>query len=360
MPSPVSRDSDLQDIANFCNQYLPAESIFAIQCRLQRVLARATAALQLQIDEESRLALITMFSAEFDELRTQTYKFWDSTTEFQFLGANLFVLGWSFPYQSRSDVTVVGNTDALTSRRLILHDAMRASLRMIHKFCELGDSITGPEAVEDVAHTAPLQVYQPKVNFFTFYYAIVTLCSYLSHFPSPTPSDQDRALNHIRIAHKLLLKCANGDEKHEWARMAFNVDLIGQWYAAGRRLPPEAAIRSRMGASLFYDGMQKIAVLKAEKGGRSYMMDLTQPLPEHERRARKASLVTPESEGTRDLADSTITSETMSKDLGIQEGPLDQTGLWPGWGDAIWGWDFNMLDTANLDIDGDIEGTWQL
>ena len=89
-------------------------------------------------------------------------------------------------------------------------------------------------------------------------------------------------------------------------------------------------------ASLFYDAMQKIAVLKAEHGGRSYAADLTQPLPDREKdRDRKASMNADvdEEQGVGVAAAST---KVFPGQEGLKDG---ETGLWPGWDDSIWGWD---------------------
>ena len=340
---------------------MPLGSALATRSEIQQVCARSIANLQMQKDEDSCLALILMFSAELDNFRTRSSKSWTPATEFQFLGAKLFILGWSFPYQTQPDVFTMGNDKSLTSRKLILHEAMRISLRMLHIFCEWKSLAGHAQDLIDSDDPLPPQIYLPKVDFFTFYYAIATLYLFLSHFPSPTPSDTDLIYNQIRAAHTLLTRCSLKDEKHEWARMAFNVEMVGKWHASGRRLPPEAVIRNRMGASLFYDGMQKIAVLKAEKGGRSYGSDLTQPLPDREKqRWRKPSLtIEAIDHGGVDPAGTAGMTEPIPMALGMQEGPLDQTGLWPGWDESIWGWDLSMANSTQFEIDSTNTHVWQ-
>ena len=288
-----------------------------------------------------------MFGAELDEFRLDSSSNWDSTSEFHFLGAKLFLFGWSYPYHTQPEVVLVGKSQPPPTRRHILHEATRDIT---------SQSDSDPEG-------PPPQIHQPKVDFFTFYYAIATLYLFLSYFPNPTPSDRDLALNQIRSAHQLLTKCALNDERHEWARMAFNVDMIGKWYASGQRLPPEATIRNRMGASLFWTGMQQIPVLKAEKGGRSYLSDLTQPLPDRERqRSRKPSLGNDEDdkEGIDPAGTAAInsTTEPIPASLSMQGGPVDQTGLWPGWDDSIWSWDVSMLDTTQFAFDSADASAW--
>lgn len=355
--------SDLQDIDKCCHDYLPPRCIIAVRSQVQKIFARASAVLETQKEENSSLALILMFGAELDELRLTSSNNWDPTTEFQFLGAKLFLFGWSYPYHTQSEGLLAGQARPPTTRTMILHEAMRVSLRLLHTFKDITSQKSSPQPSSGT-ETLPPQIYQPKVDFFTFNYAIASLYLFLSHFPTPPQSDRDLVLNQIRTAHTLLTNCALNDEKHEWARMAFNVDMIGKWYSSGRRLPPEATIRNRMGASLFWTGMQQIAVLKAEKGGRSYLSDLAQPLPDLERqRGRRPSLVIHEddNEGVAPAgtAATTSTTEPIPATLGMQEGPVDQTGLWPGWDESIWAWDVSILDTTQFAFDPVDAGAWQ-
>lgn len=356
MPSLIDKESDLRDISRMCDEYLPPGSMLAVQSEIQKIFARSTAALQGQI-EESCLALILVFSGELDDYRARINKYWTPQMEMQYLGAKLFLFGWSFPFQNQP----YEMKQTPTSRKLILHEAMRISTRMIHTFCNLGSSRKSIQPSTDPDNSPPAQVHQPTVAFFELNYAVITLYLFLSHFPSPSTSDIDLAFNHIRNAHTLLTRCAGDNEKHQWARMAFNIDLLGKWHASGRQLPPEVAIKSRMGASLFYDGMQKIAVLKAEQGGRSYAADLTQPLPDREKhRGRKASMNvgTDEKEGV-DPAGAAAMKVSTVQPAGVQEGPEDQTGLWPGWDESIWGWDLGMLDPTQFDFDTAEMSAWQ-
>ena len=356
VPSLLDKESDLRVISRMCDEYLPPGSTLAVQTEVQKIFARSTAALQGQI-EESCLALILVFSGELDDYRFKMAKYWTQQTELQYLGAKLFLFGWSFPYQNQP----YGLTQTATARKLILHEAMRISIKVIHTFGELGSSRRSSQTSTEPDKTLPLQVFQPTVAFFELNYAVITLYLFLSYFPSPSPSDTDLAFNHIRNAHRLFTRCAGDNEKHQWARMAFNIDLLGKWHASGRQLPPEVAIKSRMGASLFYDAMQKIAVLKAEQGGRSYAADLTQPLPDREKeRGRKASMyVDTDEKESVDPAGAAAMKVYPVQTSGVQEGPDDQTGLWPGWDDSIWGWDLEMLDPIQFDFDSADMSIWQ-
>ena len=355
VPSLIDKESDLRDISRMCDKYLPPGSTLAVQSEVQKIFARSTVTLQGQT-EESCLALIHVFSGELDDYRSRINNYWTQQTEMQYLAAKLFLFGWSFPYQNQPYEL----KETPTSRKLILHEAMRISTKMIHTFCELGSSRKSSQPTTDPDNSPPAQVYQPTVAFFELNYAVITLYLFLAHFPSPSLSDTDLAFNHIRNAHTLLTRCAGDNEKHQWARMAFNIDALGKWHASGRQLPPEVAIKSRMGASLFYDARQKIAVLKAEQGGRCYTADLTQALPDRDKeRYRKGSMTlgADETEGV-DPAGAAAMKLSTVEPSGVQEGPEDQTGLWPGWDESIWGWDLGMLDPTQFDLDSADMSAW--
>ena len=354
VPSLIDKESDLRDISRMCDEYLPPGSTLGVQTEIQKIFARSTVALQGQT-EESCLALILVFSGELDDYRSRMNKYWTQQMEVQYLAANLFLFGWSFPYQNQPYEL----KETPTSRKLILHEAMRISTKMIHTFCELGNSRMPSQPSTDPDNSPPAQVYLPTVAFFELNYAVITLYLFLAHFPSPSLSDIDLALNHIRNAHTFLTRCA-GDNENLWARMAFNIDLLGKWHASGRQLPAGVSIKSRMGASLFYDARQKIAVLKAEQGGRSYAADLTQTLPDREKeRDRKASMNLGEDEtGGVNTAGAAVMNLPTVEPSGVQEGPEDQIGLWPGWDESIWGWDLGMLDPTQFDLDSANMSAW--
>ena len=129
---------------------------------------------------------------------------------------------------------------------------------------------------------------------------------------------------------------------------------------SGRRLPPEAQIKSRLGATLFYDGMLKIAVLKSERGGRSYASDLSQPpLHEGQNKYTEKHLET----GGHDEHGVQNTVNVSAAVVGqgtVDLEPLPQGQAVPQeWDDAFWGWDLAMLDAADWQLDWSGLETWQ-
>jgi len=300
-----------------------------------------------------------MASGEMENLKSTNSQIWSAETELQFLGAKLFLIGWSFQGQGQaqqSNLTApVVACQPLLSKKLILHEVLGTATRYIHAYSEIGMSkplqrsyqspnLAGPKSSLNDGN--PPQIYFPKHYFFTLYYAALSLYRFLESLPHSSISDQDLARNHIRLAHTVLSHCAINDVEGEWSRLAQNVELVGQFSNSGRRLPPEGQIKSRQGAGLFYDGMLKLAVLKAEKGVVSYSSDLLQHGP-----GDRVDV------GEEEISKLPEISQASSSSVAASG--QDQQCVPLEWDDAFWGWDLSMMDTNNLQLDWTALDQWQ-
>ena len=372
MPPALADEPTLRGIVKIASAFI-IQDHFRIQLEILRQYARLTQALQLQTDDSVRDSLVIMASDELETLRSTSVGKWTADTELQFLGAKLFLLGWSFqgqlqgiePSISASRTTPEPNV----TQKLILHEALTAATHYIHAFSEVGSlkmpmhpspgSKANTPRSNSTNDDTPPQIYFPKYYFFTLYYAALTLYRFLAALPTASILDQDLARNHIRLAHTVLTRCAIGTET-EWTRLAQNIEIVGQFMNSGRRLPPEAQVKSRLGASLFYDGMLKIAVLKSERGGRSWASDLSQPLP-HEGQNTNAEehLETGghDEHGVQNPVEFSAAAAGQGK---LDLGPVPQGQVAPQeWDDAFWGWDLAMLDAADWQLDWNGLETWQ-
>ncbi len=314
--------------------------------------------LQLQTDPTTRDSLVLMASSEIETLRSTSHSKWIPETELQFLGAKLFLYGWALKGQAQdSDLGILAPTAAsepLLCKKLILYETLRSATDYIHTFSEVGSlKIPGHRGPWNPNEELPPQIYFPKYYFYTVYYAALTLYHFLATLPQSSISDQELARNHIRLTHTVLSRCASHDAESEWPRLAQNIELIGQFINSGRRLPPEAQIKSRQGAGLFYDAMLKIAVLKAEMGGRSWASDLTQPNPHNDNGLRKEE---PPVKAPEMPQGPTIFSSATTA-LGVHD--PQQHYVPQEWDNAFWGWDLSMLDSAVLQQDWNGLEQWQ-
>jgi hypothetical protein len=320
------------------------------QVQILRKLARLMQSLQVQTDPALRDSLILMASGELETLRMTSHRKWIAETEMQFLGAKLFLYGWSLKGQAQELVpgvpASIATSEPLLSKKLILHEALRSAAGYIHAFSEAGSGKhPGNRRSRSPNEELPPQIYFPKYYFFTSYYAALTLYHFLATLPQSSISDQDLARNHIRLTHTILSRCASHDKESEWARLAQNLELIGQFTNSGRRLPPEAQIISRQGAGLFYDSIYKAALLKAERGGRSLSSELTQLKPRQgdELRQEEPSMRVP------GIPQGPTSFPAAANVPGVYE--AQQQYVPQEWNDAFWGWDLSMLDSAILQQD---------
>lgn len=372
VPPALADEPTLRGIVKMASESL-IQDHSRIQLEILRQYTRLTQALQLQKDDSVRDSLVMMTSGEFETLRSTRAGNWTAETELQFLGAKLFLLGWSFQGQVHDkwpSISALGKVpEPKITQKLILHEALTAATNYIHVFKELGSLETpmqsSPGSRANTQHPNPTnddtppQIYFPKYYFFTLYYAALTLYHVLAALPTTSILDQDLARNHIRLAHTVLTRCAIGAES-EWTRLAQNIEIVGQFMNSSRRLPPEAQIKSRLGATLFYDGMLKIAVLKSERGSRSYASDLSQP-PLHEGQNTNAKdQQEPGGHNGHDVQDA-VGSSTAAAGQGKVDPELFPQGHFipQALEDPAWGWDLAMLDVADWQLDWNGLETWQ-
>ena len=372
VPPHIGKQSDLQTISRLSYGFLATDPDFATQIEIQRMVANASVALQEQTDdtELSRIAAVRDWKFDFENLRYTFKGSWSTATEMQYLAAKLFTYGWCFPFQSEVHGVNKDPSQPLASLRQIMHEATETAISIIHIYKELPDTQN--------SHIPP-QVHYPKPYFFTLYYAAATLYLFLSSYRNPMEEDRVRCMNYIRDAHTLLTRCSLNNPKSQWARMAYNLELLGKWHASGRKMPPEAKIKSRMGASLFYDAMQKIAVLKAESGGRSYTSDLTKPLPDREVDRERTPGLTNDHDIVETDRDNSIATANLklhnnepannASSEGLVQYPANVNASWqfpsqlappqitldqndgflmPSLDDMAWNWDLNFMDPGDV------------
>ena len=340
---------------------LPEELEF--QLHLTCKLARIIQSLQVQIDDGLRDSVILASSNEFETIPCRRKR--TTNMELQCIGAKLMLFGWSFDLNPRKDVSIAGRSttaEPLLSKKLILYEAFGAAISYIHTFGEVRDSSATSNHYSTTTHPPP-QIYLPKAYFAGLYFAALTLYHFLSSLPQCSLSDQDIAKNHIRLAHTLLSRCGIGNSGFEWARLARNIEMIGEFVNAGRRLPPDAQIQSRWGAKLFYDSMYKLAILKAERGGRSFASDLSKgPIVEERSDGANPNRTIEEdrfAEGqTLNGSGNDVDQTSENLIMQSQERLDDPPQQWDE--NALWGWDLSSMDAADFQIDWTALEGWQL
>ena len=341
---PLADEVNLRNIVHLCSN-TSLERDASYQTEISIVLARYTRLLELDRTGDMRPSLIQVGCAALEDLRDTNGKRWTTSTELQFWGAKMFLYGWLFHNDGpASGVASKGGSstpEPIPAIRMALYEALNSAVRLIRLFHDVkGQNST----------LAPIpQVFLPRHYIYTVYFAALILYHFLTTLPSASAIDMNTARNHIGLCHTSLMQSANGDSTNDRSRLAQNIVSIGEFLKQGRRLPAEYRIESRLGASLFYDAMLKLAVLKAEKGIRAYAADLTQKVDDEkaqQRRVRNNAAIS----SSPPVADSTIA------DLQLEEPFVVDPQQWNADG---WGWDITMLDPMDPNFDWNALEDWQ-
>ena len=368
LPPSLASGSDLQEIAQLCREY-PCSMDFAAQIDIQRQLAKFCIALKECKEHGLRMSLIRLFGDELEITRNKFPGKWAVETDLQFLGAKMFLYGFSFRSRNRNhESSNSASAEINSSLSVLLYEAMGVAAKIIYTFSDL--KYQDDEGSHFETSKFPPQIFFPKHYIYTFCYACLVLYHFLEVNSQAPKSEQDLARNHIGFAYSTLVRCGT-DNNQEVGRLAQWLELMGKWNRSKRSVP---YVSSRLGASLFYESILKSATLKAEMGERSRAADISRPYDEEERNKEKAerdeaaakmqeTLMVPENrtpQGSLALPKNVNFDWLMPPEQPEQQG--QQQGLvgdyddqysWQGWEDQLQGWDLSLLNGVDPTIDVD-------
>jgi hypothetical protein len=343
LPPSLASGSDLREIAQLCRDY-PCYIDFAAQIDVQRHLAKFCVALKECKEHALRMSLIRLFSDELDATRNGYRGKWAVETELQFLGAKMFLYGFSFRSRNRnpevSDSTTASEMNS--SLHVLLYEAMGVAAKMIYTFSELKDQDDDGSHFE--TSKFPPQIFFPKHYIFSFCYACLVLYHFLEANTQAPKSEQDLARNHVGFAYSTLTRCGT-ENNIEVARLAQWLELMGKWNRSNRVVPH---VTSRLGASLFYESVLKSATLKAEMGSRSRAADVSRPFDEEQRKETSER-----EEAAPKLPKSQNMEWLIPPEQGQQQGlvgDINDQYSWQGWEDQLQGWDLSMLNGVGFTV----------
>ena len=363
LPPSFASGSDLRNISQLCRD-CPCSTDFETQTDINRQLAKFNVALKECREHVFRMSLIRLFGDELDTTRNKFPGKWAVETELQFLGAKMFLYSFSFRSRNHSLETSSSTTASELSSavHVLLYEVMGVAAKIIYLFSELlhrndEDSPGDP-------HKPPPQIFFPKHYIFTLCYACLVLYHFLEvEGANQVPQiEQDLALNHIGFVHAILVRCGV-ENNAEASRLADWLKLISKWNRSKRVAP---YVTSRLGASLFYEGILKSATLKAESGDRSRAADLTRSFDEDQRKdiAEDATTtVRPQTQETQPQSSEWLmplaTNDTQHQQQQQQQrlvGDSDELYSWQGWEDQLQGWDLSMLSGIDFSMGVDDAG----
>lgn len=336
LPPSLASGSDLRDIAQLCHDY-PYSLDFAAQIDIQRHLAKFCVALKECKEHTLRMSLIRLFSGELDDTCSEYRGKWAVETELQFLGAKMFLYGFSFRSRNRnpevSDSTTASEMNS--SLHVLLYEAMGVATKMIYIFSELKDQDDDGSHFETPKF--PPQIFFPKHYIFSFCYACLVLYHFLEVNTQVPKSEQDLARNHVGFAYSTLSRCGT-ENNVEVARLAQWLELMGKWNRSNRVVPH---VTSRLGAPLFYESVLKNATLKAEMGSRSRSADLSRPFDEEQRKETGERGETAPRQPKSQNREGLIPPEQQQQHGLV--GDINDQYSWQGWEDQLQGWDLSIL-----------------
>ena len=372
LPPSLTNGSDLQDIGQLCRDY-PCSVDFAAQIDIQRQLAKFCVVLKECKEHSLRMSLIRLFSNELETIRNMFLGKWAVETELHFLGAKLFLYGFSFRSRNHNhESSKSAAVETRSSLSVLLYEAMGVAAKIIYTFSDLKCQDNQGSHFE--TSKFPPQIFFPKHYIYTFCYACLVLYHFLEVNPQAPKSEQDLARNHIGFAYSTLVRCGN-DNNQEVGRLARWLELMGRWSRSKRSVPH---VTSRLGAPLFYESLLKSATLKAEMGKRSRAADISRPYDEEQHDREKAE----REEAAAKLQETCVEPEnrTPQGSLALREnvnlewlmppekqqhqglvGDFDDQYSWQGWEDQLQGWDLSMLNAVDFTIGMDQgEGVWMI
>ena len=351
LPPALASASDLQEIAQLCHDY-PCSMDFAAQIDIQRQLAKFCIALKECKEYGLRMSLIRLFSDELDTTRNKYSGKWAVETELHFLGAKMFLYGFSFRTRKRN-LETSNPAELSSSLHVLLYEAMGVAAKMVYTFSDV--KYQDNEESHFETSKFPPQVFFPKHYIFSFCYACLVLYHFLEVNVQAPKSEQDLARNHIGFAYSTLVRCGT-DNNEEVARLAQWLELMGKWNRSKRSVPH---VISRNGASLFYESILKSATLKAEMGQRSRAADVSRPYDEEQRNKEKVEreeaaaklLENLNMPHNHTLLENQSFEWLMPPDQRQQQGlvgDFDDQYSWQGWEDQLQGWDLSLLNAVDF------------
>ncbi|KAI9739307.1 MAG: hypothetical protein M1834_007520 [Cirrosporium novae-zelandiae] len=247
--------SDLNKIASLVRDpSIPNE--LAMQIEIQYSVARYTTILIDSQDLLIRNPLIQLFDQELDDLRHKFSDTWDKRAEYNLLAAklNLYTLA-CVREARRSDKTALqlnGNYFMEPTLQITRYSGLASAVRIIALFPEFLKESDLPS--NNSGKPQNLSCH-PKSFFRSLLFATFFLLTYFAFNSTVHESEKDLARNHIRLAYDSLVSCSI-DPLDESGRAAKVIEVLAG-HPSSNCKTVELKIRSRLGASIVYDGIRR-------------------------------------------------------------------------------------------------------
>ncbi|RSL65559.1 hypothetical protein CEP53_003629 [Fusarium sp. AF-6] len=239
LPPPIDSDLDFGSIHSFLRRQT-APPTFAMQVRVQLIVAKFTSLLNHDMGEGASSSFIRLLDTELDALRAEV-----SLEDEQMRAVELGILGAKMHLYA---LVITKDSNNSSSRQIMLRTARDVALRIIHI-----STLAMRNAPPDDQELIRKQRCLPKNHYRCLAFATIFLLKFFHHRGSDAPEERQAVANHISMAQNLFKACAT-EPRDEYNRTARVFEVLGR--ESPRSIEPDALrLTHRMGVSIVFDAV---------------------------------------------------------------------------------------------------------
>lgn len=241
LPPPIDSDLDFGSIHSFLRRQT-APPTFAMQVRVQLIVAKFTSLLNHDMGEGASASFIRLLDTELDALRAEV-----SLEDEQMRAVELGILGAKMHLYA---LVITKDSNNSSSRQIMLRTARDVALRIIH-ISTLAMRNTPPDGKDQ--ELIRRQRCLPKNHYRCLAFATIFLLKFFHRRGSDAPEEKQAVANHISMAQNLFKACAT-EPRDEYNRTAGVFEVLGR--ESPRSIEPSALrLTHRMGVSIVFDAV---------------------------------------------------------------------------------------------------------
>ncbi|RSM18119.1 hypothetical protein CDV31_003041 [Fusarium ambrosium] len=239
LPPPIDSDLDFGSIHSFLRRQT-APPTFAMQVRVQLIVAKFTSLLNHDMGEGASSSFIRLLDTELDALRAEV-----SPEDEQMRAVELGILGAKMHLYA---LVITKDSNNSSSRQIMLRTARDVALRIIHI-----STLAMRNAPPDDQELIRKQRCLPKNHYRCLAFATIFLLKFFHRRGSDAPEERQAVANHISMAQNLFKACAT-EPRDEYNRTARVFEVLGR--ESPKSIEPDTLrLTHRMGVSIVFDAV---------------------------------------------------------------------------------------------------------
>ncbi|KAJ4327251.1 hypothetical protein N0V84_002381 [Fusarium piperis] len=241
LPPPIDSDLDFGSIHSFLRRQT-APPTFAMQVRVQLIVAKFTSLLNHDMGEGASSSFIRLLDTELDALRAEV-----SLEDEQMRAVELGILGAKMHLYA---LVITKDSNNSSSRQIMLRTARDVAIRIIH-ISTLAMRSAPPDGQDE--ELIRKQRCLPKNHYRCLAFATIFLLKFFHRRGSDAPEERQAVANHISMAQNLFKICAT-EPLDEYNRTAKVFEVLGR--ESPKSIEPSALrLTHRMGVSIVFDAV---------------------------------------------------------------------------------------------------------